>query len=287
MHFIEQPSLQIRMKAYVSRFASADEEWPQAWALVEVEPFQWSCTVPVHELVHTVLTRSDDSDLRRLPHEWHGEDLTVEFGPAVLTGTAEEWLTLCRRLIDTAESAENVYELPDTQPWADESFPVLMAAIIVDGEALQESPALSPVDTLAQAGGFETREFVELFGAGWAEWEHAHGGGEVRLEDHLFLWGSPAQLGATVNITERRLHVGTPQAKWSGSAHLGYELSEPITMSRDLSDEEIRAIVVPLLARRRRSFTWCRYCGDRLAPEHRLEPTVCYRCATEWLGVVY
>jgi hypothetical protein len=69
MQFTEQPSIQIRMKTYVSRFASDDDEWPQAWALAEVEPSQWSCTVPVHELVHIVLARSVHSDLRRLPHE--------------------------------------------------------------------------------------------------------------------------------------------------------------------------------------------------------------------------
>jgi hypothetical protein len=186
-----------------------------------------------------------------------------------------------------AESAENVYELPDIQPWAGGRLPVSMTTIVVAGEALPEAPPLSPIDTLAQAGGFEPREFVELFGAGWMEWEHAHSPGEFRLDDHLFLWGSPAQLGATVNVTERRLQVGTPRATWSGPAHLGYELSETKTISRDLSDEEVRAIVAPLLARRRRSFTWCRYCGGRLAPERRFEPTVCYGCATTWLSIVY
>ena len=287
MHFTEQPDLQVRMKTYVSRFARADDEWPQAWTHVEVEHSQWSCTVPVHELVHIVLTRSADYDLRRLPHQWQGEEFTLELGPAALTGTAKDWLTLCRRLIDAAESAEGVYELPDTRPWPGERFPVFLQGIVVAGEALQFTPTLSPVNRLALAGGFALREFVGLFGAGWVEWESVHTDDAFRFDDDLFLWGSPAQLGATADVVERRLKIGIPRATWSGPAHLGYELTEPTPISRDLSDEQIRGIVGPLLTRRRRSFTWCRYCGDRLAPEHRFKPSVCYGCATEWFGVIY
>lgn len=287
MHFTEQPDFEIRMKTYLSRFASVDEEWPQAWALVEVEPSRWSCTVPVHELVHILLTRSADSDLRRLPHEWHGEEFVLELGAAAVTATAEEWLALCRRLIDTAKSAKGVQELPDTPPWQGQTFPVPPTGIVVVGGASQSEPTLSPVDRLALAGGFEPREFVELLGAGWISSKRDHPGDAFNFDDDLFLWGSPAQLGATTDLLESRLEIGVPRATWSGPAQVGYELADRTSVSRELSDDEIRAIVGPLLARRRRSFTWCRYCGERIAPEDRFEPNVCRGCATEWFGIVY
>ncbi|GAA4816930.1 hypothetical protein ACFQ0K_08460 [Nocardioides caeni] len=286
MHFTEQPDLRVRMTTFVSTFADAEDEWPHAWTLVEVEPAEWSCTVPVHELVQILRTGSADADLRRLPHHWHGDDLTLELGPAAITGSAEDWLVLCRRLIDAAESAEGVSELPDTRPWPGERFPFSMESIEIAGKTPPAPPSLSPVERLALAGGFEPREFVELFGAGWVEWEDTHTDA-VRFHDGLFLWGTPAQLAATTDAGPGGLAVGVPCGMWSGPAHLGYELTDPTPVSRDLTDEEIRAVVKPLLARRRRSFTWCRYCGDRLAPEHRFEPTVCYGCATEWFGIVY
>ena len=49
----------------------------------------------------------------------------------------------------------------------------------------------------------------------------------------------------------------------------------------------ITAFIKDRLRQRRRSFTWCRYCGDQLEPEARYDRDTCYGCASDVLGIDY
>lgn len=286
MEFTEQPEVRVQMKAFATAPPTAGNEWPDAWGLVEVGPPRWMCTLPVHELVGLVRGGVPDVDLRRLPYQWLGADLVIQFGPACVIGSADDWLSLCRRLLDSAESTEGVYELPGTQPWSGPTLEVAVRSIAV-GDS-EEPEHRSPVAQLAAAGGFDEREFVELFGADWAPSAKAHNQDEISiLDERLFLWGTPPQLGAVVAHDGNYLEIGIPRGSWPGPGELRYRIDDPTPISREVPDEEIRDAVQDHLRRRRRSFGWCRYCGERVAPEQRFEPGVCYGCASTWFGVVY
>lgn len=143
------------MKAFATEPPSLDNEWPDAWALVEVDPTHWMCTLPVHELVELIRTKASDAHLRDLPYAWLGRDLAIEFGPARVVGTADDWLSLCRRLLDSAESTAAVSELPGTRPWSGPTSEVATRSIAV-GDSEQPHHR-SPVALLAAAGGFDER----------------------------------------------------------------------------------------------------------------------------------
>ncbi|MAY97859.1 MAG: hypothetical protein CMH84_15200 [Nocardioides sp.] len=283
MRFTEQAEPEVRMKAFASDQAPGDNEWPDAWALVEVEPQGWMCTLPLHELVDLIRERATDVQLRGLSYAWIGQHLAIELGPASVVASAEEWLSLCRRLLDAAGSTQGLYELPGTQPWSGPTVEVAIGAIALNGEQQQ----LSPTAELAALGRFGEDEFVELFGMGWNRAE-ASGDQEFLSSSHgpLYLWGTPPQLGAALDYDSGALAIGIPRGSWGGH-QLRYELDSPIPVTRTMSDEEIDDVLRGHLRRRRRSFGWCRYCGEQVAPEHRYEPGVCHGCARSRFGVVY
>jgi hypothetical protein len=66
-----------------------------------------------------------------------------------------------------------------------------------------------------------------------------------------------------------------------------YDAVNLVPVSSDMPRRMIEAFVKERLRRRRRSFTWCRYCGNHLVPEARYDRETCFGCATLVFGVVY
>lgn len=108
------------MSAYVSRLSPAGAEWPTCYVIVDTVPEHWRATMPLDDLIEIVESLGSPQ-LRGIPWRWDGNELVVEFGPVRLRGTGEEWLSQARRLIDSAQSAELLYEAPGTRPWSGSS----------------------------------------------------------------------------------------------------------------------------------------------------------------------
>lgn len=291
---------QVRMEAFISRFASADEEWPAAWALVRVEPEGWMCTLPLAELVRCLQTTETDAHLRGVPHSWSADGLTMGLGPVSVTASADEWLRLCRRLIDTGVGAEHAVELPDTQPWTGRVEPTAIDEIVI-GDTVAPTPR-GPRELIADAGGFTPDEVTELLGHSWSVCEDAYrprpalddlfadpaAPRSVDLElGDVLLWGDPCQLGALISADGRSLWIGVPKGRWVSTHELEYELTDLVSIGRHLSDDTIGDHVRTRLTRRRRTMRWCRYCGDRFPPEWRFGEDACDPCAVGLLKIIH
>ncbi|QVT81448.1 hypothetical protein ENKNEFLB_03858 [Nocardioides aquaticus] len=156
------------------------------------------------------------------------------------------------------------------------------------------------LDELAARLGWETRDLADVIGAGWRRSEATPDhdfdldpSGGLDPDDLLPLdvtpWhvaGDPAQLMA--RVFAHGVFLASPEGVWAGGTHgLEHRPGPPVYVpAHELSDrgpEVVRGIV----AGRRRSFRWCRYCRSPQAPETRWEPDVCHGCASSWLGVVY
>ncbi len=57
--------------------------------------------------------------------------------------------------------------------------------------------------------------------------------------------------------------------------------------ARDLSDERLRELIDAARRVRQREFRRCRFCGERVPPEHRFDKDTCHGCASSHLQVVY
>lgn len=268
------PTGTVSMRGYISQMADGDAEWPATYVVVDTSPERWKATLELTGLIDILDGRQ--GGLRRIPHEWDGEDLVVELGPVHVRGDRQGWRALARRVLGAAGSSAELYDVPAARPWGGPSVTIPVGDVGVPGE-----PEASSVDsTLAAAGGFSEEEFGELFGFGWQLVEPS-----AESAPAVYLWGNPAQLGA--QITDGRLHLGQPRGSWPGPGELHMELVEPTVVDGSQPRPMIESFVADLLRRRRRTFTWCRYCGDPVAPEQRLERNVCHGCGTSVLGVVY
>ncbi len=276
----------VSLRGYVSRFASPDDPWPETYFIVSVSPDAWRATFSLHELMN-VLHGDGAGGLRGIPWRWQGDELVVSFGPVRVRGTAGEWLALARRVVDSAGSAEDLLEAPGPSPWSGPTSLVSVDAVDVPGDSKEGPEAATlrtPDSRLAAAGGFSDDEFTELLGVGW---RHVETRAEAELfGGQLYLWGDPVQLAAEVDGTGR-LRVGLPSGSWSGPGGLEYGIVDAVPVDSGIAQSMVESFVRDLLRRRRRSFSWCRYCGDPLAPEDRLRPDVCYGCGTTVLETVY
>lgn len=132
---------------------------------------------------------------------------------------------------------------------------------------------------LADRLGLPVSELVEVLGAGWFAFSNPSG-------EAWFMAGDPPR--SMVRVTAEDVRVAMPRGRWAGPGELTYE---PVDEQRfSWSNLDLRQIAVAVRVaeqRRRRSFRYCRYCRDPIAPEHRFEPNICQGCASTWLGVVY
>lgn len=286
MRDISGESASISLRAFVSQLSPPEAEWPSCYVVVDTEPEHWMATLPLDEIVEIIESRGMPP-LRGIPWRWDAHDLVVEFGPVHLWGTGDEWLSLARRLIDAARSAGQLYEAPGTRPWSGPSEDLRVTELAPGEQGLMahrgENRSTSP---LAKAGGFSDDEFLELFGLDWRPALNAQDSGRPEtLLDQVYLWGEPVQLAALVSPSG--LSIGQPAGQWVGHEGVTYEAVDLVPVSGDMPRPMIETFVKERLRRRRRSFTWCRYCGNQLVPEARYDRETCFGCATFVFGVVY
>lgn len=273
------------MRGYVSTFAPPDEGWPTTYVIVQTSPEAWMATLPLDELMQAVEERRS-VPLREIPHQWKGDEFVVELGPVRLRGNSEEWRALGRRLLHGAGSASELYEAPGTTPWTGSAETISVEELQPEhgsGHLVAALGTPSPTSVLANAGGFSGEQFTELFGLGWRP-ASARDQGEL-FEDDLFVWGEPPQLAAAVSPDG--LRVGLPGGEWHGPGEFKRMIVDPVAVDAAVPEPMVEAFVKDLLRRRRRTFTWCRYCGDQLTPELRDERDLCFGCASGVLGTVY
>lgn len=90
-----------------------------------------------------------------------------------------------------------------------------------------------------------------------------------------------------------RVLVGPGRIRWDGPARPVATVRDPVEVPLgthiDLARAEtLRQAVQTAIARRRRGFRRCRYCGWQGPVEHmNVEPRVCDSCASQHLGVVF
>lgn len=283
---ISGESARINMRGYVSRLSPSGAEWPTCYVVIDTVPEHWMATLPLDDLVEIVESLGKPR-LRDIPWRWDGNDLVVEFGPVHLWGTGDEWLSLARRLIEAALSTGQLYEAPGTRPWSGSSEDLRVTELVRGEQGLMahrgDHRSSSP---LARAGGFSDDEFRGLFGLEWRPALNASVPAHPEmLFDQLYLWGEPVQLAALVSPAG--LSIGQPKGQWIGHEGVRYDAVDLVPVSSDMPRPMIEAFVKERLRRRRRSFTWCRYCGDQLVPEARYDRETCFGCATRVFGVVY
>lgn len=266
--------------------ASPDDLWPETYVVVSTSPESWRATFSLGELMD-VLEGRGPARLRRIPYRWQGDELVVGFGPVHVRGDNEGWLVLARRVVDTASSAGELLEAPGARPWSGPTVLLPVGSVEVLGAEPRRddtAPPESPDSRLAAAGGFSDGGFCDIFGVGWHPLEPISR--DELFATEKFIWGEPVQLAADIDM-DGRLRVGLPSGSWSGACGLHFDILDPVPVDARMPRKVIESFVRDLLRRRRRSFSWCRYCGRLLAPEDRVERDVCFGCGTSVLGHVY
>ena len=144
---------------------------------------------------------------------------------------------------------------------------------------------------LADQLGLDVTTFVETFGAGWSEAEVMHdfdadpSGGWESPFGPWYVAGRPAQL--MLRVSHETIELAVPQGEWYGVASLTLRPRHVVSLTRPFGSAACEAVVEDLLAVRRSSLSFCRYCRSLTPPEGRQAPDVCMGCASQWLGVVY
>jgi hypothetical protein len=95
--------------------------------------------------------------------------------------------------------------------------------------------------------------------------------------------------GIVIIVTPEAVELRLPTVEWTMGAY------DPVASSRlwkrvkadGLEDEKLGQLLGEAQEARGRQFTKCRYCGERVAPEHRYSRNVCQGCSSSQLGVVY
>lgn len=151
-------------------------------------------------------------------------------------------------------------------------------------------------DELASALGWEPKAFADVFGGAWRlaestpvfhdyDADPSGGGGLPRGSWHVL--GSTPQLMLRVSPWNG-VFLARPEGFWAhGTFGLEYRAVDENYLSHDRLETEAAGVVRRLVAARRRTFRYCRYCVEQVPPELRAEADVCMGCASAWLGVVY
>jgi len=98
--------------------------------------------------------------------------------------------------------------------------------------------------------------------------------------------------GVLVLVTAEAIELRLPTVEWTAGSHA------PVASSRlwrrvegldiiDLSDEQLVELLEAAKQARADEWTTCRYCGERVPVEHRLNGDVCHSCASKHEGVVF
>lgn len=171
---------------------------------------------------------------------------------------------------------------------------------VVDDDDADGSVAQDAIDDLAARLGWEPRDLADVIGAGWRLSGHAPAhdfdadpSGGLDPDDLVPLdvtpWhvaGDPPQL--MVRVFAHGVFLARPEGVWTGGTHgLEHQPGLPVYVPVDELADRGAEVVREIVAARRRSFRWCRYCRRPQAPETRMEPDVCHGCASAWHGVVF
>ena len=94
--------------------------------------------------------------------------------------------------------------------------------------------------------------------------------------------------GIGVLVTPEAIELCLPTVEWHGPhAPAASSRRWKRVRARDLSDERIAELLIAARRARQRQFRRCRYCGERVPPEHRIDDDVCHGCASKHLHVVF
>lgn len=100
------------------------------------------------------------------------------------------------------------------------------------------------------------------------------------------LWGEE---GVVLVLTPEAIELRLPTLEWTHGTH------GPVPSSRlwqrhrwgGLKGDKLWHKLALAKQKREEEFRECRYCGQRVPPEHRIGEDVCHGCASTHLGVVF
>lgn len=98
--------------------------------------------------------------------------------------------------------------------------------------------------------------------------------------------------GVVVVVTQEAVEFRLPTVEWTAGTHA------PVASSRlwrrvegldliNLGDERLEELVEAAKQARAGEWSTCRYCGERVPVEHRLNGDICHGCASKHEGVVF
>lgn len=112
-------TVRVLTRGFVSQYGgAADDDWPTAWAIVDVRPERWMGTIPLLGLGRVVGSDRTDLPLHGIGYRWESGRLVLELGPAHVVGDPTQWRAWARRLIDRADSAAELLESPRAYEWS-------------------------------------------------------------------------------------------------------------------------------------------------------------------------
>jgi hypothetical protein len=109
-----------------------------------------------------------------------------------------------------------------------------------------------------------------------------------RTRDAVQINCEPEEIGPVVLVTPEAIEFRLPTVRWLHPGlpvptsqlwrRITYEFAPP---------EGLAKLIASSRAARKRQFKTCRYCRNRVPPEHRHGGDVCHGCAEQHLGIVH
>ncbi len=111
-----------------------------------------------------------------------------------------------------------------------------------------------------------------------------------RTRDAIQLdWGGGA--GVVVVLTPEAVELRLPTVEWTCGAYgpaASSNLWRRVKYDKLEDDEErLGTLLRTCMAKREAQFRTCKYCGERVPPEHRMGRNVCHGCASKHEDVVF
>jgi len=95
--------------------------------------------------------------------------------------------------------------------------------------------------------------------------------------------------GIVLIVTDGGVELRLPTVEWTCGSH-GPAASSTLWKRAAWTRRtwrELEGWIAAALRARQEQFAACRYCGERVAPEHRYDDETCQGCASSQMGVVY
>jgi hypothetical protein len=118
--------------------------------------------------------------------------------------------------------------------------------------------------------------------------KHLPGAEVSRTRDAVQIdWGGTE--GIVVLVTPEALELRLPTVEWTCGSY-GPAASSRLWRRVEwaaIGDGRLSALLRNCKRARARQFRRCKYCGERVPPEHRVSADVCHGCASRHEGVVF